>query len=781
MTWTVDEVPDASTGEPVDGLSTPPAPPADGAPPPAPTATRTVPSVPGPRSPDTGPDEDDPDETELLEGESAEAEGTDPPPATFSVEYSSGQVAGVVYGGLHQHFDRVRDYHELTEQHVRNLLGTFVEPGYRQTDGERLVSAEATGLLLRHGGAVLVGAAGTGRRTAALRLLDGTGRTLREIRSFDPARDEQLSITALPMHPEVAYLLELPERAEQVHPGFARDLAAYVEALADLGSYVVVTVTEEVWGQLTPASEGLVLRVGVPPASMVLDAQLRRLLPDLDLAWLAGTPTVAGLLVTATPAEAVRLARLANDILGTFARSYRQDLHGPDQPAAKDLVEALVSAFRNWEAELHTWFGQHPAPRPRLFLVAAAVLAGSAPGRVLRAAELLGNRLGDNPPPGLGEAGVRTLLDEVGAELDPAGRVRFRRPRYGDAVLDFVITDRTEEFERELWRWVARLPIDGTRVDRTVAVGIAELVLRTALRRRSPEILALVTAAWARRPELRVPLVEILELGALSPEIGAAIRRRLYRWAVAQRNHPSVLATVARVCGGGFADFYVEQALVRLGQLARWGQSEVDEAVLAALSSIWRRPVLRTAVLLRLARWLAGPPGPRVALAGRALELLGQPPAVGVPDQLVDPVPDSPTGRVPDDRVDRVLATVGHEPPEVVEAVGTAIGRATVVGTDIPVGIVVLLRRWCDAAAGDAPRTGLVTRLLAHGVATGPAAGRRVARIRGLLHDWQPPAMDHERPERAALREHLVRELHRVDVSLTRHPQPQRWSTNGTV
>ncbi|MFI6758927.1 hypothetical protein ACIBF5_07255 [Micromonospora sp. NPDC050417] len=779
MTWTVDEFSAASTGEPVDLLSAPPAPPTDASPMPVSTASRTVPSVPGPRSPDTGPDKDHPDEYELLEGESAEAEGTDAAPVTFAVGYSSGQVAGVVYGGLHQHFDRVRDYHELTEQHVHDLLGTFVEPGYRQADGERLISADATRLLLRDSGVVLVGEAGTGRRTAALRLLNGTGRTLREIRAFDPARDEQLGITALPMHPEVAYLLELPERAEQVHTGFARDLAAYVQALATRGSYVVVIAIEEVWSQLTPASDGLVLQVGIPPAPNVLDSQLRRLLPHLNLAWLPGTPTVAGLLATATPAEAVRLARLASDIVGTFVRPCLDELHGPDQPAAKDLLEALVSAFHNWEAELHAWFGQHPAPRPRLFLIAAAVLTGSTPGRVLQAAEQLGNRLGDNQPLGLAEAGVRTLLDEVGAELDPAGRVRFRRPRYGDAVLDFVITDRTEQLERELWRWVARLPLDGSRVDRTVAIGIAELVLQTALRRRSPEILAMVTPVWARRPELRLPLVEILELAALSPEIGSAIRRRLYRWSVAQ-NHPSVLATVARVCGGGFADFYVEQALVRLGQLARWGQSEVDEAVLTALSSIWGRPVLRTAVLLRLARWLADPPGPRVALAGRALELLGQPPVVGVPDQLVAPVPD-PIGRIPDDRVDRVLATVDHESPELLEALGTAIGRAAVVGADIPSGIAVLLRRWCDAAAGDASRTELVTRLLAHGVAGGPAAGRRVARIRGLLHGWQPPATDHERPEHAALREHLLKELYRVDVSLARHPQPQKWSTDGAI
>lgn len=738
------------------------------------------------------------DDDELLEGGTAEDDLLAPAAIAVTLGYNSGQVAGVVHGGLHQHFDRVRDYHELTERHVNRLLSTFVEPGYRRADGRVLNSSDAASLLRLYGGTVLVGAPDTGRRTAALRLLSDTGRPLREIRAFDPARDEQLSITALPVHAGVAYLLELPEKAQHVSPGFARDLAAHGEALLRIGSCVVVTASEHVWPQLGPEADGPVLHVGTPPAGKVLGRQLHELFPELDLSWLPGHPAIVSILRLAGPADAVRLARLAKDVIGMSGSPGREELSGPDQPASKEVLESLVSAFRNWEAELHTWFGQHRTPRPRLFLVAAAALPGATPGRVLWAAEQLGARLGDDPPAGLAEDGVRALMEEVGACLDQSGRVRFRRPRYGDAVLDFVVSDRSEDFQRELWRWAARLPLNGTGVDRSLTGGIAELLLRTALRRQAPRILATVMPVWARRAELRGTLVEVLGLAALSPEIGTAIRRQLYRWAIAQ-NHPAVLSTVAQVCGGELADFYVDQALVRLGQLARWGQPEVDEAVLAAVRSIWGRPPLRTAVLFRLARWLAGPPGPRVALAGRALELVGRPPVPGAgpvgqgavePDPgvgLVQPllvgeaIDGPPTGPLPEDLIDHVLVLLRDAPPPLLSAIGSAIGDAVAHPGELSQSISLLVGRWCDAAAGHEQRSRLVVRLLTGAVGDDPAAARRVARIRRLLQEWQPLDLDHERPERAALRNHLVKELHRADPSLGRHARPLDRSKSGAV
>ncbi|ROO62496.1 hypothetical protein EDC02_4476 [Micromonospora sp. Llam0] len=388
-----------------------------------------------------------------------------------------------------------------------------------------------------------------------------------------------------------------------------------------------------------------------------------------------------------------------------------------ESDAGRQLVEALVSAYRNWEVELTAWFHHHPDPRHRAFLVAAAALEGAPAGRVLGAAEALDARLAgaDAPPAGLGHAGVRTLVEAVDAYLDDDHAVRYRRARYAEAVLDFVITDRADTFQRELWRWVSELPLRGGQrggpVDRGLATRSAELVLHTALRRRTPEILGLVAPAWSRRAGLRGALVHVLGIAALSPEIGAAVRQQLYRWAQGSSS-PAVLIAVAEVCGGEFADFYVEQAMVRLGHLARHDVAEVDEAVLTALAALWRRPALRQQVLLRLAYWLADDQPRRAALAAVALDLLGRP-----------------------EQQSRVADDPAHDPaPSPADQLA---GPQTLV-------------RQPDA----------LTHVLGRTVTAGPAAARRVARLRALLAAW-PATGDPAR--QAELRRHLVDQLRRAD------------------
>ncbi|MFV2088517.1 hypothetical protein [Micromonospora sp. LOL_021] len=685
--------------------------------------------------------------------------------AAVTIDHNDGQVANVFYGGLHQYIQRVRDYHELSTEYVRDRLAGFVDPGYRTGAGDRLTAETAVARMRRDGGVILVGGPGTGRYTAALRLLHGTGLRLREIRpTFDPARGEQLTIAELPVAPGYAYLLELPEHAPHIQYGFARDIGAYCDSLARRGSAIAVTVTGTTWEQLGAVRDGPVLQVAAPPADLVLGRRLRQLRPELALDWLADQPQIAELLVDASPAEAVRLAQLAADVLTT-----QPGPAGPpvtaESDAGRQLVEALVSAYHNWEVELTAWFHHHPDPRHRAFLVAAAALEGAPAGRVLGAAEALDARLAgaDAPPAGLGHAGVRTLVEAVDAYLDDGHTVRYRRARYAEAVLDFVITDRADTFQRELWRWVSELPLPGGQrrgpVDRGLATRSAELVLNTALRRRAPEILSQVAPAWSRRAGLRGALVHVLGIAALSPEIGAAVRQQLYRWAQGSSS-PAVLIAVAEVCGGEFADFYVEQAMVRLGHLARHDIAEVDEAMLTALAALWRRPALRQQVLLRLAYWLADDQPRRAALAAVALELLGRPEQPRVADGPAHGPADQPAGpqtlvRQPD----RVLAELVAAAPVVQDDIGVALGRALDV-RQLPGSVEALLHRWFDDAAADPGLVDALTHVLGRTVTAGPAAARRVARLRALLTDW--PATD-DPARQAELRRHLVDQLRRAD------------------
>lgn len=715
-----------------------------------------------------------------------------------TVAHNDGQVAHTVYGGLHQYVQRVRDYHELSDDYVRDRLDGFVEPGYHDAVGVPLDSHAALRLMRHHGGVVLVGAPGTGRYTAALRLLHATGAQLREIRpTFDPGRAEQLTIAELPVAAGFAYLLELPEQAHHIQYGFARDLGGYCDSLARRGSSIAVVATDTTWAQLGALRDGPVLRVGTPPAGQVLDRRLRRLCPGLDLRWLVDEPQISELLTGAPPAEAVRLAQLAADVLtssgaltGTGALAGTGAGITADSPLGKEVVSALLSAYHNWEAELTTWFHRHAESRQRAFLVATAALEGSNAGQVLGAAEALDLRLtGGQEPAGLRHAGARALVADVGAVFEDGTNVRFRRARYAQAVIDFVITDRADTFQRELWHWVCELPLRGGgaggRVDRRLAARSAELVLSTALRRRTPEILSQVTAAWSHRSDLRAALVHVLGIAALSPEIGAAVRQRLYRWAQL-RGRRKVLVTVAEVCGGQLADFYVDQALTRLGHLARHGLVEVDEAVLAALRSLWRRPALRQPVLLRLAAWLAGDHPQSAALAAVALDLLGQSDAPA-PQRV-----DVDSGQLAGDDPDRTAAPADARPPDqilaqIVEAtaatqddIAVALGRA-LDRAQLPAALPTLLHRWFDDAATDPDLVDTLTHVLGRTVTAGPAAARRVARLRALLAAWPAAGDESGGPDRfdglnasrrAALRRHLIHQLHRADPMTARRNSP---------
>ncbi|WP_326551715.1 hypothetical protein [Micromonospora sp. NBC_01813] len=725
-----------------------------------------------------------------------------------AVAHNDGQVAHTVYGGLHQYVQRVRDYHELSDDYVQDRLDGFVDPGYHGVAGTPLDSDAVLSLMRRHGGVILVGAPDTGRYTAALRLLHATGQRLREIRpTFDPGRQEQLTVAELPVAPGFAYLLELPEQPQHIQYGFARDLGAYCDSLARRGSSIAIVATEATWTQLGAVRDGPVVRVGTPPAGQVFDRRLRRLCPGVELGWLVTQPQVAELLVDAPPAEAVRLAQLCADVLAMGgALTGHQVTITADSPIGKDVVSALVSAYHNWEAELTSWFHLHADARQRTFLVAAAALEGSHAGRVLGAAEALDLRLtATEDPVGLRHAGVRALVTDVDAYLDADGAVRFRRAWYAEAVLDFVITDRADTFQRELWSWVCDLPLRNSAgrgvVDRRLAARSAELVLGTALRRRTPEILGQVAPVWSRRVDLRGALVHVLGIAALSPEIGAAVRQRLYRWAQV-RNQPKVLVTVAEVCGGQLADFYVEQAMTRLGHLARHGIAEVDEAVLAALRSLWSRPALRQPVLLRLAAWLAGAQPRGVALAAVALDLLGQPDAQpdaeadAQPDGEADAQPDGEADRrpdaEPDRRPDQVLAEVIGATAATQDDIGVALGRA-LDHRQLPVGVPAMLFRWFDDAAADPELVGTLTHVLGRTVTAGPAAARRVARLRTLLAQWPAAGASvgastagdtvggseafhrHDAARRAALRRHLIHQLHRADpMTARRNSRPSQ-------
>src|SRR2546430_4099822 len=117
-----------------------------------------------------------------------------------------------------------------------------------------------------------------------------------------------------------------------------------------------------------------------------------------------------------------------------------------------------------------------------------------------------------------------------------------------------------------------------------------------------------------------------------NPQIGRAVRRRLYAWATAPGTQPALGAAVADACGRELGRRYPRNALTRLRHLARHADALVTDAVAAALVRLAEDSGLRGQVLDEVADWLRSPDvGRRQAAAAAFVKLAGTVDDGGVP------------------------------------------------------------------------------------------------------------------------------------------------------
>ncbi|MGC9665183.1 hypothetical protein ACNTMW_01345 [Planosporangium sp. 12N6] len=679
-----------------------------------------------------------------------EFEGDPPVPdlaAAPRVHENSGQVATVVHGGMHQHLHqyvrRFLEYHELGAEHVGHTMDTYVERVYRSGDQRSLDSTGTAALFGQYHALVLVGDPGTGRHTAAVALLSRLGLPMREIRPrHDPAQPQELSTVDLPTDPGMAFLLELPGRGEPVGDDFPRQLRSYRDALRAIGSYLVVVVTPETWRVLGGFNDGGVLAVQPPDPRQVLSQELTERGTRVDLTALLNAPPIVELLRHASPREVVRLAGLIVSAAATAVTD------GTEPTARVDVVvSAAIAAYHNWDNELADWFHKEKDVRVRLFLLAAAVLEHSPADLVLRAAEDLGNQLGDRPSPtgGIGEAGIRELTARIGARIAVDSTLYFTRPAYAPAVLDFVRSDRSDRFQRQLWAWAAELPMqDRTSTSVAIADRTAAAMLDLVLRHRDPRMLRRTVPRWAVRRDLRSILVELLTAVALSPEAGSWMRQQLNLWA-ARSSNPAVLITVAEVCQGQLADVYPDIALTRLNHLAGKAVPAVADSVVGAVVSLWSRPQLRRPVLEKTTSWAREQTGPKFDVGCRLLSVLSDPGTEPTANVLRFVIADRP--QCWDNFVRAVAGMLdAPAPPEHTRR---------------------MLFTWLSLAAEDPTLGEQFIDLMVAVARVDGAPARRIARLRTAAYDWQPVSGEQSVPDRRDLRERLVERLHRADPMTT--------------
>ncbi|MFD1364718.1 hypothetical protein [Actinoplanes sichuanensis] len=519
-------------------------------------------------------------------------------PQPIDAPDNSGQVASTVYGGMHQHFNekltRLRNARSLDADGVTRTLNALVGrrfTAFRQT----LDEAGAEQVLRRHHHLVLIGEPRSGRRTAAIGILGRLGLPLQEIPAWDPAQPTQFTASDLPAGHRTGFLFIYPE-GQPAATDFSEQLSDYTAGLPARESFLVIVVTAADWQRLDGTMAGNVLTVHAPDGRAVLIKELQSRAPGRNLRALLDDGRIRELLRRAAPQEAMRLADLIEGVIGTQGGT-------PDTPGWLDLViDDVCGGFQQWETELTNWFPANPEMIRRLFLLSVAVLENMPATNVLDFAEALRDGLGGVAPQGhdITSPGVRELTDGIGVEpADPSGRLRFRRPAYAAAVIDHFLTDRAASFHEAFRDSLATFPVRRP----IVAEAVATAVLGIMRRHRDISYLIPLTNQWAPRFHLRPVLVLLLTAAALSAEIGAPVRLRLYRWAAGSRSY-HLCKVVAEVCAGPFADVYPEFALTRIRNLAERETGLGERALVDAVLKLWERPAIRPAVLARLFAWL---------------------------------------------------------------------------------------------------------------------------------------------------------------------------------
>jgi len=477
----------------------------------------------------------------------------------------AGQATGFVANI--QAFYHGKDFVEVSEVPQGDLAacaeGRFVPPG-GPWEG-------AVGKL----GLILTGLRGTGRRTAALRLLNGisVGGPIYEL----VPTWEQPSTGILPPLRGARCLLDLSEPTEK--PPSA-DFGKKLLDWAKQNNLVLVAIAADETGadRWAGSAGNTAVPLQSPNARQLAASELGLTEAGKQRAAILDDPAFTDIWQSAPKAADVR--RLVELITEKPFRS-------PEQ---------IANEYRGWRK----WIAGKLSEKkigPRTLMWAAAFCDGGQRGSVLRMSEDLRRRLKEDRGPAAvlsDDPASRRLTD---AELDPeSDRALFDSSLHGIAEALRVYLWR--EFEDPplralLTEWLigqlGELPPDDTE---RLARGVLDIVVRfrddTLLRGARDKLTGGKQPIAAR----------LLSKAAVDPQFGAHVRSSLYNWAKDSRSQADLVATV---CGGEFGEKLPGLALVRLGWAAQNSGPDSKALTDALVSIAARHPA---AVLESIAKWL---------------------------------------------------------------------------------------------------------------------------------------------------------------------------------
>lgn len=496
----------------------------------------------------------------------------------------------------------------------------FVEP----QEEHRKNWAAAQQALRIHGVVVLVGLRGTGRHTAAVRLL----RTVVAGDLADKVYDLEAEwdtprIDCLKDAPVPRGILDMSEpTSESAEPSFGQKLAELGQNAVHEGRYLVVLSTPEVWqGNWTRGSEPFTFPYFSPDAKELVRRELASrglgsrlgILDDkrFDEVWTSNPKAE----------DAVRLAEL-------IARSPEGEYDDvlDEYSEWRDYIRGLLRADTS---------GTAATLAKRATLWAAALLDGGSTRSVIAASDALLDKVGMSRRPSevLGGPLVSERLRDVEVLLEN-DRVRLGSSRHG--LRQAVLNRMWDEFSTQhavLSSWAVSVAAD-PRVSDVEARFVVDVITEASIRRRDGHILTLLREELLEKR--RTLVAEALTSAALDETFGVHVRKTLYQWAKTPSS--GVADLVAEVCGGEFGRRMPEMALVRLGHVAKQGWFE-SQAIVRAFETLASHAPAN--VLTALDKWwsdegwhVAG----KVALLALASTPVGRALLVGEDGgQLLDP------------------------------------------------------------------------------------------------------------------------------------------------
>jgi hypothetical protein len=463
------------------------------------------------------------------------------------------------------------DFAEVSEVPEADLApcaeGRFVPP-----DGQW---QGAAGKLGHFGALIVISERGTGRRTAALRLLSG-------IRADGPIYElaptwKRPSISILPSLPGARCLLDMSEPTER--PPSADFGKKLLDCAREKDLVLVVIAADETGADRWADSAGnAAIRLRSPDARELAARELSLTVTGELRTAILNHPAFADIWLSAPKAaDALRLVELIIE----------EPFRSPEQ---------IADEYRGWRSWIDDALREKKIG-PRTLMWAAAFCDDGQRESVLRMSEDLRRKLKEDRGPAavLSDTPASARLDEAG--IKPNGdRVRLDPAHHG--IAEALRLYLWREFEDPplrdlLTKWlVAQLgelpPDDAERLAR----GVLDIVVRfrddTLLRAVRDNLTGDKQPIAAR----------LLSRAAVDPQFGVHVRSSLYNWAKDSRSQADL---VAAVCGGEFGEQLPGLALVRLGWAAQKSGPD-SPALAAALASIaTRHPA---AVLESIAKWL---------------------------------------------------------------------------------------------------------------------------------------------------------------------------------